>query len=331
MSKKERDKERLEKLAKKISTVNLPRRIQPKRNAAAIAAAVISDYDSSDSDLDSRGSAASYDPEPELYYNVTDSDFYEGLVEEDKKTYRKVIRRKKMFLGKARNTTVPILQRNELHDRASQKCEIVRQQEGEGEGEGEGSSGNSRGLRNVAIPAPNAAIDPYAKEFRSIVEGTDLNHKYSNLSTQMKYHEIKFDLSTEKYKLTNAPNVDTENQNVDTGNLPLDLINEMRNLFVLRNIEVPDYIQAAIDTADKDTLLTDAINHEKWKDNTLPIFDVNKSYFSNKIYTSNNLSVDAPETFFNFFWPDENIEVIVKETNNYIDKKHNRNMQQNKK
>ena len=129
-----------------------------------------------------------------------------------------------MFLSKARKTTVPILQRNELHDRASQQCEIVRQQEGEGEG----SSGNSRGLRNIAIPAPNAAIDPYANEFRSIVEGTDLNHKYGNLSTQMKYHEIEFDLSTQKYKLTNAPNVDTENQNVDTGNLPLDLISEMK-------------------------------------------------------------------------------------------------------
>ena len=138
-AKNERDKERQERLAIKLSTVNLPRRIQPKRNAAVdaaaavFAAAVISDQDSSDSDLDSRGSAASYDPGPEFYYNVDDSDFHEGLVDEDRATYRKIIRRKKMFLNKARKTTIPILQRNELHDRASQKCEIVRvQQEGGG-------------------------------------------------------------------------------------------------------------------------------------------------------------------------------------------------------
>ena len=78
-----------------------------------------------------------------------------------------------MFLDKTRKTTVPILQRCEPHDRASQKCEIVRVQQQEGEGEGEGSSGNSRGLRNVAIPVPNAAIDQYANEFNAIVEDTD--------------------------------------------------------------------------------------------------------------------------------------------------------------
>ena len=73
-------------------------------------------------------------------------------------------------------------------------------------------------------------------------------------------------------------------------------------------------------SADKDTLLTNAINNDKWKDNTLPIFDINKSYFSNETYTLNDLSVLAPETFFNFFWPDSYIEFIVKETNKYIDK-----------
>ena len=89
-------------------------------------------------------------------------------------------------------------------------------------------------------------------------------------------------------------------------------------------------MQAAMGNADKDTLLTNAINHEKWKDNTLPVFDVNKSYFSNEIYTANKLDVESPESFFNFFWPDDYIEVIVKETNKYIDKKHNRDMHLNK-
>merc|ERR1712215_363232 len=170
-----------------------------------------------------------------------------------------------------------------------------------GEGEGEGSSGNSRGLRNVAITLPNAAIDQYANEFKSIVEGTDPNQKYSSLSTQIKYHEIEFDHSTQKYKLKNAPNVDTENQTIN--NFSLDFINEIKNLCILKNNGVyPDFIQTAMKNADKDTLLTNATNHEKWKDNTLPVFDINKSYFSNEIYTLNNLNVEAPETFFNFFW-----------------------------
>ena len=134
-----------------------------------------------------------------------------------------------MFLDKARKTTVPILQRCEPHDRASQKCEIVRVQQQEGEGEGEGSSGNSRGLRNVAIPVPNAAIDQYANEFKSIVKGTDPNQKYSSLSTQIKYPEIEFDHPTQKYKLKNAPNVDTENQTIN--NFSLDFINELRIFF----------------------------------------------------------------------------------------------------
>ena len=100
-SKKERDKEKQEKLAKKLSRVNVPRRTQPPRNAAAVAAAVamMSDYDSSSgsSDIDSAGSAASYDPDPDLYTDVTDSDFTEGLIGEDRRTYQKTIRRKKSF------------------------------------------------------------------------------------------------------------------------------------------------------------------------------------------------------------------------------------------
>merc|ERR1712215_388384 len=77
------------------------------------------------------------------------------------------------------------------------------------------------------------------------------------------------------------------------------------------------------------TLLADALNHDKWKDNTLPIFDIRKSYFSTDTFERYGLNIDEPETFFNFFWPDEYIEVIVTETNKYIDLKHNRKLQQN--
>ena len=103
-SKKERVKEKREKLAKTLSRINVPRRKQPLRDAAAVAAAAVmtSDDDlsseSSDcSDLDSAGSAASYDPDNDLYTDATDSDFHEGLIGEDRKTYQKTIRRKKCF------------------------------------------------------------------------------------------------------------------------------------------------------------------------------------------------------------------------------------------
>ena len=44
---------------------------------------------------------------------------------------------------------------------------------GGGEGEGEGSSGTSRGLKNVALTVPNAAVDQYLTEFNDVVGDKD--------------------------------------------------------------------------------------------------------------------------------------------------------------
>ena len=105
-AKKEKLKERQDKLAKTLSKINVPRRKQPLRDAAALAAAVsavmTSDDDlSSDSsvcsDLDSVGSGASYDVHNDLFTDATDSDFHDGLTGEDKKTFQKTLRRKKTF------------------------------------------------------------------------------------------------------------------------------------------------------------------------------------------------------------------------------------------
>merc|ERR1712236_100136 len=98
----------------------------------------------------------------DLFTDATDSDFHDGLTGEDKNTFKKTLRRKKRFLSKPRDTTVPILQRCQTQDRLSQKCQIVRMEE---EGEGEGCSGNSRGLKNVALTIDNAAVDQYASKF----------------------------------------------------------------------------------------------------------------------------------------------------------------------
>ena len=179
--------------------------------------------------------------------------------------------------------------------------------EQEGEGEGEGCSGNSRGLKNVALTTPNAAVDQYAAEFNAIVEGTDPNQKYHSLSTQTRYHEIEFDTSTKKYKLKNAPNVDQQNPMTISG-FSLDIINEIKNLCNIKNKGIyPPIVLEAMEHTNKNTLLTNDLNNAKWNDNTIPVFDINKSYFSAELYTENNLDPEAPESFINFFWPDEHI------------------------
>ena len=136
--KNERNRERNDKLDKALSKFSVPPRSQPPRNSAVVPAVdVMDDFDissdeSEDSDLDSVGSNASYDPTQDLRNN-TDSDWTDGLQGEDKISYHKTVRRKKRFLYKPRDTPVPILQRCEPNDRSSQKCKIVRrQQDGEG-------------------------------------------------------------------------------------------------------------------------------------------------------------------------------------------------------
>ena len=98
-AKKEKIKEKQEKLAKSRSKVNVPPRRQPPRDAALVAAAVsvaamsTEDECSSDSsvcsDDDSVGSGASYNIDNDLFTDATDSDFHDGLTGEDKKNISK--------------------------------------------------------------------------------------------------------------------------------------------------------------------------------------------------------------------------------------------------
>ena len=78
---------------------------------------------------------------------------------------------------------------------------------GEGVGE-EGCSGSSRGLSNIVIPVENASIDHYAKELHDIIEGEkDVNHEYHNLTTQIGYHLLYYDLLKNEYNLDKLKNV----------------------------------------------------------------------------------------------------------------------------
>ena len=83
----------------------------------------------------------------------------------------------------------------------------------------------------------------------------------------------------------------------------------------------PPCVIQTLSTTNKDDLLTNDLSHDKWNDNTIPVYDINKSHFTDALYIEFNLDPDEPESFFNFFWPDEDINKIVTETNKYIDKK----------
>ena len=67
--------------------------------------------------------------------------------------------------------------------------------------------------------------------------------------------------------------------------------------------------------------MNNAINHVNWKDNTIPVYDMHKSHFPEELYDELELDPDEPDSFFNFFWQDEDLAKIVIETNKYIDKK----------
>ena len=192
---------------------------------------------------------------------------------------------------------------------------------------GERCSGNSRGLKNVALTVDNAAVDQYASEFNAIIEGTDPNQKYHSLSTQIGYHEIEYDSAARKYKLKNASDVQEAPQNpVAISGLTLDEINEIKNFCNARNFGAyPPIVLQTLSATNKDDLLTNDLSHAKWNDNTIPVYDINRSYFTAELYIEYNLDPEEPESFFNFFWPDHHIEHIVKETNEYIDKKYHRN------
>ena len=92
---------------------------------------------------------------------------------------------------------------------------------------------------------------------------------------------------------------------------------------------LPPCVTQVLNATNKNDLLNNDLSHDKWNDNTIPVYDINKSHFTDELYIELELDPDEPESFFNFFWPDGHIEKLVKETNKYIDKKYMRRNRQN--
>ena len=209
----------------------------------------------------------------------------------------KNIRQKKRFLAQQRDTTIPILQRCQTKDKYSQKCQIIRE-------EGEGCSGSSRGIPNIVIPIENAAIDQYSSEFNNIIEGTDINHQYHSLSTQIGYHELHYDSVMKEYKLKNVSNVEEAPPNPPAAS----------SLFSLHQIQLlaafcrsekfenyPPCVTDILNATSENDLLNNALSHDKWQDNTIPVYEIHKSHFPEDLYDELELNPDDLIFFFTFF------------------------------
>ena len=80
---------------------------------------------------------------------------------------------------------------------------------------------------------------------------------------------------------------------------------------------IPDDINEAVNPKDLNTKLNNALKHQFWKNNSIPVYDKDKSHLSSDI----DLGPSEPDSFLNFFWLDEDLELIVKESNKYSSKK----------
>ena len=84
-------------------------------------------------------------------------------------------------------------------------------------------------------------------------------------------------------------------------------------------IPLPTDVDEVLNPSDLDAKLINLLQHKYWKENSIPVYDKDTSHFPDK-----PLDPDDPDSFFNFFWQDEDLEKIVQETNKYINKKKKR-------
>ena len=124
----------------------------------------------------------------------------------------------------------------------------------------------------------------------------------------------------QKYELKNVLNV--EEAAPVASLFSLDQIQLLCTLCMSNNFEnLPPCVSDTLNATSENNLLYNALSHNKWKDNTIPVYDIIQSHFTAELYDELELDPDEPETFFNFFWQDEDLKKIVYEIHSYIDKK----------
>ena len=99
------------------------------------------------------------------------------------------------------------------------------------------------------------------------------------------------------------------------------------DLYRKLNRDVPDEIIKLANTSiDPDTQFNEMLNHDLWKNTSIPEYDVHHSHMPDGAL----VDPEDPSSWFNFFWIDEDMDYFVKETNIYIEFK-NQNKSKNAK
>ena len=115
------------------------------------------------------------------------------------------------------------------------------------------------------------------------------------------------------------PTVDTEvSSNAAESEISLDFAQDLAAIFKKHGKPIPDNINEVVNPKDLDARLNIALQHAYWKQNSVPVYDKDTSHFPSEIL----MDPSDPDSFFNFFWLDEDLELIVKESNKYISTKN---------
>ena len=91
------------------------------------------------------------------------------------------------------------------------------------------------------------------------------------------------------------------------------------DLFKKIKQKVPDEILKLANTAiDPDIQFNELLNHDLWKNTSIPEYDFNHSHMPDDA----PVDPEDPSSWLNFFWIDDDLDYFVKETNIYIEFKN---------
>ena len=162
---------------------------------------------------------------------------------------------------------------------------------------------------------PGAVID--------ITEGKgDSSHPYFKLKERLEYHSLKYYPNENLYKLNTEINPSASEEasppTEEASKKPtLEMAQKIAQVFLDEGHPVPKLYNDIINPTDINKKLYNLLQHEFWKDNTIPEY-----YENNPDGPGLSLDPDKPEEFVNHFWPDIDLMPIVRNSNKYIDKKN---------
>ena len=91
---------------------------------------------------------------------------------------------------------------------------------------------------------------------------------------------------------------------------------KLAKIYIDNKIDLPPDIDEIVNPKDIDRKVYNLLQHAFWRENSVPVYD------NDPHWHHISLNPDEPESFVNYFWQDEDLLKIVRETNKYIDKKN---------